>query len=73
MKRSLRTKFGREDEPVYPVSGRGYAHVCPSCGQPLALFDLRDGDQAYWCVPCGKGHRAGDPPAEALRPLPHAG
>ena len=32
MKRSLRTRFGQGDEPVYPVSGRGYAHVCPSCG-----------------------------------------
>jgi hypothetical protein len=73
MKRVLRNKFEREEDPAYPVSGRGYVHVCPFCGQPLALYDLRDGDQAYWCHPCGKGHRAGDPPQGALRPLPHAG
>ncbi len=48
-------------------------HVCPLCGQPLSLHDTRDGDQAYWCVPCGKGHRAGELPLGALRPLPHAG
>lgn len=54
------------------MSGRGYAHVCPFCGQPLALYDLRDGDQAYWCGPCGKGHRAGELPPGALRPLPEA-
>ncbi|MBB5296222.1 hypothetical protein E5F05_18405 [Deinococcus metallilatus] len=73
MKQALRNKSLRPGDAVYPVSGRGYAHVCPSCGQPLTLYDLRDGDQAYWCDPCGKGHRAGDPPTEALRPLPNAG
>ncbi|SMB95720.1 hypothetical protein [Deinococcus hopiensis] len=73
MKRALRTSSARQGEEVLPDSGRGYAHVCPSCGQPLALFDLRDGDQAYWCLPCDQGHRAGDLPAGALRPLPQAG
>ncbi len=48
-------------------------HVCPDCALPMTLHDLRDGDQAYWCHACGKGHRAGDPPIEALRPLPQAG
>ncbi|MBI0444789.1 MULTISPECIES: hypothetical protein [Deinococcus] len=67
MKRAFRIKA----DPS-PVSGRGYAHVCPFCGQSLALYDLRDGDQAYWCGPCGKGHRAGELPPGALRPLPEA-
>ncbi|WP_216321187.1 hypothetical protein [Deinococcus aestuarii] len=68
MKRPLRLK-----EDLQPASGRGYMHVCPWCGQPLLLYDTRDGDQAYWCEPCGKGHRAGELPLGALRPLPHAG
>ncbi|MFC4638645.1 hypothetical protein [Deinococcus hohokamensis] len=60
-------------DPAFPDSGRGYRHACPECGQALSLYDLRDGDQAYWCEACGKGHRAGDPPPGALRPLPNAG
>ncbi|MPY67400.1 hypothetical protein F8S09_12005 [Deinococcus sp. SDU3-2] len=72
MKRSLRGYGHTEGEPQHPASGRGYAHVCPSCGQGMDLYDLRDGDQAYWCVPCARGHRAGDPPPGALRPLPEA-
>ena len=55
-----------------PSSGRGYAHVCPHCGEALALCELRDGDQAYWCWRCERGHRAGDPPPGALRPLSKA-
>jgi uncharacterized protein YbaR (Trm112 family) len=43
-------------------------HVCPGCGHPLELYDTRDGDQAYWCHACQKGHRAGSPPLESLRP-----
>ena len=53
---------------MLPSSGRGLLHVCPGCGQGLELYDTRDGDQAYWCHACGKGHRAGNPPLEALRP-----
>ncbi|QFP78066.1 hypothetical protein [Deinococcus sp. AJ005] len=68
MKRQL-----RNEADAYPASGRGYVHVCPDCGLPMTLHDLRDGDQAYWCHACGKGHRAGDPPIDALRPLPQAG
>ncbi|MBZ9716006.1 hypothetical protein [Deinococcus multiflagellatus] len=68
MKRLLR----KEADPL-PASGRGYQHVCPRCGQAMTLHDLRDGDQAYWCHPCGVGHRASDPPPSALRPLPQAG
>lgn len=68
MKRQLR----KEVDP-FPISGRGYAHVCPGCGLPLTLHDTRDGDQAYWCHTCDRGHRAGDPPPEALRALPNAG
>ncbi|MFC6591891.1 hypothetical protein ACFP81_07655 [Deinococcus lacus] len=58
-------------EVTHPPSGRGYQHVCPYCNQPFGdgdLHDLRDGDQAYWCAECQKGHRAGDPPLEALQP-----
>ncbi|WP_261664605.1 hypothetical protein [Deinococcus sp. Marseille-Q6407] len=58
-------KYWKEDP--YPASGRSYEYVCPDCGQPLELCDLRDGDQAYWCHSCGRGHRAGQPPLEALR------
>jgi DNA-directed RNA polymerase subunit RPC12/RpoP len=57
---------------MFPASGRGYAYVCPHCGATMTLHDLRDGDQAYWCHACDRGHRAGDPPAEALRPIPEA-
>ena len=53
---------------LYPPSGRGFVHVCPGCGGLLDLRELRDGDQAYWCPACERGHRAGDPPLEALRP-----
>ncbi|MFC4426376.1 hypothetical protein [Deinococcus navajonensis] len=60
-------------DPALPDSGRGYRHACPHCGQDLTLYDLRDGDQAYWCEGCDKGHRAGDPPPGALQPLPNAG
>lgn len=56
----------------FPASSRGYAYVCPTCGAPLELHDLRDGDQAYWCHACDRGHRAGDLPAGALRPVPQA-
>jgi hypothetical protein len=56
-------------EPELPSSGRGYEHVCPVCAQQLDLYDTRDGDQAYWCARCGRGHRAGSPPLAALRPL----
>lgn len=52
----------------FPASGHNYEYVCPCCGQPMALYDLRDGDQAYWCHRCGTGHRAGQPLLEALRP-----
>ncbi|THF84942.1 hypothetical protein E7T09_17980 [Deinococcus sp. KSM4-11] len=62
MKRQLR---GQPD-PL-PASGRGYVHVCPGCAQPMTLHDLRDGDQAYWCHSCNRGHRAGDPPEGALK------
>ncbi len=34
----------------------------------MELFDTRDGDQAYFCHTCQKGHRAGSPPLLALRP-----
>lgn len=44
-------------------------HVCPSCGGQLELCDLRDGDQAYFCHSCQKGHRASNPPLDAFRPL----
>lgn len=63
----------RKVEEELPASGRGYAHVCPGCGEPMTLHDLRDGDQAYWCHGCGRGHRAGELPAGALRPLAEAG
>ena len=54
----------------FPVSGRGYVHVCPHCSaDSLELYDLRDGDQAYWCHRCERGHRAGNPPLEAFKPL----
>ena len=56
-----------------PVSGRGYVHVCPHCGAELTLYDLRDGDQAYWCHACQKGQRIGEVLAEALRPLAQTG
>ena len=59
---------GSKEPDVLPSSGRGLLHVCPGCGRRLELFDTRDGDQAYWCHACGKGHRAGSPPLEALRP-----
>ncbi|PNY81578.1 hypothetical protein [Deinococcus koreensis] len=68
MKRQLRNQ-----SDVHPASGRGYVHVCPTCAQPMTLHDLRDGDQAYWCHACNRGHRAGDPPEGALRALPQAG
>ncbi|WP_092264536.1 hypothetical protein [Deinococcus reticulitermitis] len=67
MERRLRKKAGK---PELPASGRGYVHVCPGCGEALSLHDLRDGDQAYWCAHCGRGHRASSPPPGALRPLP---
>ncbi|ACO45307.1 hypothetical protein DEDE109153_17615 [Deinococcus deserti] len=71
MNRSFRMRrAGSEPAQAFPDSGRGYRHACPSCGQNLTLYDLRDGDQAYWCDPCGKGHRASDPPPGALQPLP---
>ncbi|PYE48706.1 hypothetical protein DES52_12740 [Deinococcus yavapaiensis KR-236] len=57
-------------QDLYPDSGRGYVHACPQCGAALDLCELRDGDQAYWCHRCERGHRAGDPPLEYLRPLP---
>ncbi|ADV68639.1 hypothetical protein [Deinococcus maricopensis] len=60
-------------EDPYPASGRGYVHVCPTCTAPMPLYDTRDGDQAYWCHTCDRGHRASDPPPEALRPLQNAG
>ncbi len=66
MKRTIRK--GNGEAEVFPSSGRGLAHVCPVCGGALALYDTRDGDQAYWCHACQKGHRAGSPPLEALRP-----
>ena len=66
MKRTIRKPRGEADP--YPVSGRGLIHVCPGCGHPLELYDTRDGDQAYWCHTCQKGHRAGSPPLESLRP-----
>ncbi|WP_081851655.1 hypothetical protein [Deinococcus sp. RL] len=72
MKRSLRASGRTEGAVCPPASGRGYAHVCPFCGRELDLYDLRDGDQGYWCVPCARGHRAGDLPPGALRPLPEA-
>lgn len=65
----MRSRFSPDS---LPSSGRGYVHVCPHCGDTLALCELRDGDQAYWCHRCERGHRAGDPPLEALRPLPKA-
>ncbi|MFC6618311.1 hypothetical protein [Deinococcus radiophilus] len=55
-----------KDDP-FPASGRHYLYVCPDCGSRMELHDLRDGDQAYWCHPCAQGHRAGEPPLEALR------
>lgn len=64
MKRNIRKG---EPDP-YPLSGRGFVHVCPECGCPLELCDTRDGDQAYWCHRCQKGHRAGSPPLLAIRP-----
>jgi len=66
MKRVVRKNT--KEEEVYPSSGRGLMHVCPGCGQSLELYDTRDGDQAYWCHACGKGHRAGSPPLAALQP-----
>ncbi len=48
-------------------------HVCPHCAAPLTLHDLRDGDQGYWCHPCGRGHRASNPPLNAMRRLPQTG
>ena len=68
----MKRVFRPQADPL-PTSGRGYRHVCPHCAQPLTLHDLRDGDQGYWCHECGCGHRAGDPPPQALRPLPQAG
>ncbi|MCD0169394.1 hypothetical protein [Deinococcus sp. 23YEL01] len=68
MKRPLR----KEADPL-PSSGRGLMHVCPHCAAPLTLHDLRDGDQGYWCHPCGRGHRASSPPLNALRRLPQTG
>lgn len=62
MKRQLREQL----DPL-PASGRGYVHVCPGCALPMTLHDLRDGDQAYWCFACNRGHRAGDPPQGALK------
>lgn len=73
MKQVLRKDSGGEGVESLPASGRGYAHVCPKCGQPLTLHDLRDGDQAYWCHACNVGHRASDPPARAFKLLPQAG
>lgn len=70
MKRQVRKKtVHRADDPAYPRSGHGLMHVCPHCGEALALRDLRDGDQAYWCERCQKGHRASDPPPQAFLPL----
>jgi len=62
----------RFSEDPLPVSGRGYAHVCPHCGHTMELCDLRDGDQAYWCHRCERGHRAGDLPLAALQPIREA-
>ncbi|AFZ66619.1 hypothetical protein [Deinococcus peraridilitoris] len=61
----MKSRFSED----FPASGRGYEHVCPHCGDLLQLHEMRDGDQAYWCQRCERGHRAGDLPVQALRPL----
>ena len=68
MKRNYaKSTRNRGQEDLFPASGRSYSHVCPGCGGPLTLHDLRDGDQAYWCHACSQGHRAGQTPLAALR------
>lgn len=56
-------------EQELPASGRGYALVCPGCGGEVALYDLRGGDQGYWCERCQTGQRIGTLTPEALRPV----
>lgn len=47
---------------IEPISSHGIQLVCPHCRGRLALVDLKDGDQAYWCHRCEVGWRAGHLP-----------
>jgi uncharacterized protein YbaR (Trm112 family) len=55
----------RKDRPLESISGYGLSLVCPHCRKRLALVDLKDGDQAYWCHGCELGWRAGSLPDNA--------
>ena len=61
-------KHGLRNQEL-PASGRGYALVCPGCGGQVALYDLRGGDQGYWCERCQTGQRIGIVTPEALKPV----
>ncbi|GGR25988.1 hypothetical protein [Deinococcus ruber] len=65
---SRKIRNSQKEVDSYPSSGRGFVHVCPHCGRSMELCDTRDGDQAYFCHVCQKGHRAGSPPLLAFRP-----
>ena len=51
--------------PLPPTTGFGRRLTCPKCGRDLALIEIRDQDQAYWCYSCDRGWRAGAVPLDA--------
>ncbi len=47
------------------TSSHGQVMMCPNCGTDLSLTELKDGDQAQWCVRCQSGWRSGSLPIVA--------